>query len=167
MPSMPTSPSFLSTPRALSLIVLNSTAATQYSERILKSNFVSPAPVNPDQVTVEGWSQVDKLRPVSTVEIEDQLALSSSIMTCIGWLPYGAAFSADLLSGRLNPIRPKTYKVIQGIYNQVLPLFKDKANSIILWMFSRTINIPSSVSQHEDTIIRLRTLATNIKAATS
>ncbi|KAG0058742.1 hypothetical protein BGZ89_001009 [Linnemannia elongata] len=89
------------------------------------------------------------------------------IMTCIGWLPYGAAFSADLLSGRLNPIRPKTYKVIQGIYNQVLPLFKDKANSIILWMFSRTINIPASVSQHEDTIIRLRTLATNIKAATS
>lgn len=47
-------------------------------------------------------------------------------MTCIGWLPYGAAFSADLLSGHLNPIRPKTYKVIQGIYNQVLPLFKDK-----------------------------------------
>lgn len=37
--------------------------------------------MNPDQVTVEGWSQVDKLRPVSTVEIEDQLALSSSVIT--------------------------------------------------------------------------------------
>ncbi|KAF9906524.1 hypothetical protein EC991_000531 [Linnemannia zychae] len=48
------------------------------------------------------------------------------ITTCLDGFPSYSRFSAEPPSGQLNPINPKTYQVIQGVYDQVLPLFKDK-----------------------------------------
>ncbi|KAF9092290.1 hypothetical protein BGX23_004428 [Mortierella sp. AD031] len=48
------------------------------------------------------------------------------ITTCLDGFPSYSRFSAEPPSGQLNPVIPKTYKVIQGVYDQVLPLFKDK-----------------------------------------
>lgn len=46
---------------------------TRYSERILKSNFVSPVPADPSQNAVEDRSQADKLKLVLlTIQVEDQ-----------------------------------------------------------------------------------------------
>ncbi|KAF9922339.1 hypothetical protein FBU30_007580 [Linnemannia zychae] len=48
------------------------------------------------------------------------------ITTCLDGFPSYSRFSAEPPSGQLNPVHPKTYKVIQGVYDQILPLFKDK-----------------------------------------
>lgn len=48
------------------------------------------------------------------------------ITTCLDGFPSYSRFSAEPPSGQLNPVHPKTYQVIQGVYDQVLPLFKDK-----------------------------------------
>ncbi|KAK3817948.1 MAG: glycoside hydrolase superfamily [Linnemannia gamsii] len=48
------------------------------------------------------------------------------ITTCLDGFPSYSRFSAEPPSGQLNPVHPKTFQVIQGVYDQVLPLFKDK-----------------------------------------
>lgn len=48
------------------------------------------------------------------------------ITTCLDGFPSYSRFSAEPPSGQLNPVHSKTYQVIQGVYDQVLPLFKDK-----------------------------------------
>ncbi|KAG0203032.1 hypothetical protein BGX28_004558 [Mortierella sp. GBA30] len=48
------------------------------------------------------------------------------ITTCLDGYPSYSRFSAEPPSGQLNPAVPKTYKVVQGVYDQVLPLFQDK-----------------------------------------
>ncbi|KAF9438537.1 hypothetical protein BGZ76_007068 [Entomortierella beljakovae] len=48
------------------------------------------------------------------------------ITTCLDGYPSYSRFSAEPPSGQLNPVISKTYKVIQGVYDQVLPLFQDE-----------------------------------------
>ncbi|KAF9576956.1 hypothetical protein EC968_000081 [Mortierella alpina] len=48
------------------------------------------------------------------------------ITSCLDGYPSYSRFSAEPPSGQLNPAEPKTFKVIQAVYDQVLPLFKDK-----------------------------------------
>ncbi|KAF9116850.1 hypothetical protein BGX27_009731 [Mortierella sp. AM989] len=48
------------------------------------------------------------------------------ITTCLDGYPSYSRFSAEPPSGQLNPVVSKTYKVVQGVYNQVLPLFQDE-----------------------------------------
>ncbi|KAG0366909.1 hypothetical protein BGZ54_004716 [Gamsiella multidivaricata] len=48
------------------------------------------------------------------------------ITSCLDGYPSYSRFSAEPPSGQLNPIIPKTYEVVQGVYDQFLPLFKDK-----------------------------------------
>ncbi|KAG0299827.1 hypothetical protein BGZ98_009725 [Dissophora globulifera] len=48
------------------------------------------------------------------------------ITTCLDGYPSYSRFSAEPPSGQLNPVVPKTYKVVQGVYDQILPLYKDK-----------------------------------------
>ncbi|KAF9577833.1 hypothetical protein BGW38_006710, partial [Lunasporangiospora selenospora] len=48
------------------------------------------------------------------------------ITTCLDGFPSYSRFSAEPPSGQLNPVMSKTYDVIQGVYDQILPLFKDK-----------------------------------------
>ncbi|KAF9961591.1 hypothetical protein BGZ72_002904 [Mortierella alpina] len=47
------------------------------------------------------------------------------ITSCLDGYPSYSRFSAEPPSGQLNPAEPKTFKVIQGVYDQVLPLFED------------------------------------------
>ncbi|KAF9291885.1 hypothetical protein BGZ68_001439 [Mortierella alpina] len=47
------------------------------------------------------------------------------ITSCLDGYPSYSRFSAEPPSGQLNPAEPKTFKVIQGVYDQVLPLFDD------------------------------------------
>ncbi|KAI1311281.1 hypothetical protein EDD11_003527 [Mortierella claussenii] len=48
------------------------------------------------------------------------------ITTCLDGYPSYSRWSAEPPSGQLNPILPKTYDVVQGVYDQVLPLFQDQ-----------------------------------------
>jgi len=48
------------------------------------------------------------------------------ITTCLDGYPSYSRFSAEPPSGQLNPVLPKTYEVIRGVYDQVIPLFKDR-----------------------------------------
>ncbi|KAF9168898.1 hypothetical protein BGX20_011083 [Mortierella sp. AD010] len=48
------------------------------------------------------------------------------ITTCLDGYPSYSQFSAEPPSGQLNPIVSETYKVVQGIYDQVRPLFQDE-----------------------------------------
>ncbi|KAI8600712.1 beta-D-N-acetylhexosaminidase 1 [Dissophora ornata] len=48
------------------------------------------------------------------------------ITSCLDGYPSYSRFSAEPPSGQLNPAIPKTYEVVQGVYDQVLPLYKDK-----------------------------------------
>ncbi|KAF9207718.1 hypothetical protein BGZ49_010682 [Haplosporangium sp. Z 27] len=48
------------------------------------------------------------------------------ITSCLDGYPSYSRFSAEPPSGQLNPVISKTYKVVQGVYDQVLPLFPDE-----------------------------------------
>ncbi|KAG0000080.1 hypothetical protein BGZ80_010823 [Entomortierella chlamydospora] len=48
------------------------------------------------------------------------------ITVCLGGYPSYSRFSAEPPSGQLNPVVSKTYKVVQGVYDQVQPLFQDE-----------------------------------------
>ncbi|KAG0346543.1 hypothetical protein BG004_001468 [Podila humilis] len=47
------------------------------------------------------------------------------ITTCLDGYPSYSRFSAEPPSGQLNPVLSKTYKVLDAVYDQVLPLFPD------------------------------------------
>ncbi|GJJ73121.1 hexosaminidase [Entomortierella parvispora] len=48
------------------------------------------------------------------------------ITTCLDGYPSYSRFAAEPPSGQLNPVLPKTYEVLRGVYDQVVPLFKDR-----------------------------------------
>ncbi|KAF9337514.1 hypothetical protein BG006_004340 [Podila minutissima] len=49
------------------------------------------------------------------------------ITTCLDGYPSYSRFSAEPPSGQLNPVLAKTYRVLDAVYEQVLPLFPDGA----------------------------------------